>query len=177
MPCAPFYTENDASHRIPLHDACKPGLLCDFTLAQPTCAQPKRLGEACGSMDGCADGLYCTSSGPILSIHEHQVSLLPNPGTCIAAQHPGASCDDKHFCQVFEACVNGTCVHWGDLGDACATDGSAPPCAVGYCDESTHHCTAFLQLGEACDPTNSDCGLGLVCDSQSNVCSLPNTCQ
>jgi hypothetical protein len=176
QPCAPFYLESDVAQAPPIpHGACLDGLVCDFSLAQPACTPPKKAGEACSAMDSCEAGLYCTSLAPGILLRDHVASLEPNPGTCVAPQPVGASCDDTHFCQAYDACVNGACTRAPVLGDTCTTDGSGPRCSLGYCDATTKQCTAWGQVGDACDPSLPRCALFLICDPQAKVCTAPPT--
>jgi hypothetical protein len=170
QPCAPFFRDGDSLDNYGRFvGSCKEGLSCDLSLQQPVCTLPKKLGETCGSWGSCAGGLFCTTIAPGLEISSHKVSLLPNPGTCLAAQPLGAACDDKTWCQNYETCDRNThvCTHAPMAGEPCTVEG--PRCALGYCIDGT--CTPWLEKGDACDPERDNCTLFLSCDANTRVCT------
>jgi hypothetical protein len=171
QPCAPYFLESEtAGGFYAPSGACLPGLVCDFTRAQPVCAAPAKIGQPCGAADGCESGLYCTVVAPGLAIHDHVVSLAPNQGVCVAPRAVGAACDSSHYCQTFESC-NGTCVRAPVLGEACPIDAAGLACAIGYCDTDTHVCVPAGQPGDPCDPQLDHCGIFLSCDSSTHLCT------
>lgn len=85
----------------PVGDECAPTLSCDMTTH--TCQPQQRAteGQPCGFVNnaivGCQSGLQCTES-------------TPNTFTCQTPKNLGETCTvGKQECQIFLACVNGTC--------------------------------------------------------------------
>ena len=84
-------------------------------------------------------------------------------GTCAARPWvgPGEACGQAAVCRYKSVCLGGICVETGLIGEACS---DAKPCAAGFCDASTHVCTAKLLEGAICaDP---DQCLSDTCDIQ-----------
>jgi hypothetical protein len=109
-------------------------------------------GEPCETFDQCASGLC---------------SVEPDDcGVCEAEPSEGDSCSS--YCQIGFACIGGTCVVLGDVGDAC--DGSNPCHSASWCDGGV--CAAVLHEGDACDPNNIGCAYDVpVCAPLNQVCA------
>jgi len=173
QPCAPFFVESDFSLDLSRFDGtCRNGLVCDYSLAQPVCTPPKKLGEPCGAWLSCEGGLHCSTIAPGIKISAHVLSLAPIQGTCVGWQPLGAVCDPSHPCQGYQYCDGDTavCTRKPVLGESCTFHGTA--CAVGICADV---CEPWLKAGEACDPEGNRCGLFLDCDAQTRKCTAPAT--
>lgn len=145
-----------------------------------TCDKPRQQGEACGTSDGCAAGLYCTESG---------TSVL---GVCKPRLAAGSACKLTEDCQsglvcksgdvtgdcYYQTCdKNGVCTQGAASGATCDAKGKDCPasqiCALGTIGPGT--CIAAPKVGDPCD-TNAGiraCGEKLACLRPSFTCGQP----
>jgi hypothetical protein len=133
--------------------SCEAGLLCDpgsFTCRH----DPPELGETCGLLVPCADGLACFAA------------------QCVPPGAAGEHCDPlvADSCQSGLVCDGGSfsCRHDPpQLGETC---GLLVPCAGGLACYAAQ-CVEQGDSGAACDPLVADsCRQGLLCDLGSRTC-------
>lgn len=137
-------------------DACTATCTEDAATGSTSCWGSGAQGEPGEPTTSCFtnDGLYC------------------GPGnTCAVLVAEGGDCSGGRQCAEGLECRSGddarTCQPLPALGEACGSE-----CAEGYCpDGADAVCTAFTELGGACDPeTFSDpCGPGAAC-GESGMC-------
>ena len=146
---------------------------------QYACASPRNAGEACGTSDACAAGLYCSaaSSGTV--------------GTCKPRVAAGAACRESEDCVAGLVCkdvpVDGTCYFRVCDAKGTCTQGAAsgatcnPPtkdcpsgqiCAVG--SPTTGICVTAPKAGEPCESRGLHvCAPGLTCQRLTSKCVVP----
>ena len=130
---------------------------CAMACCQGSCvasAPEAAIGEDCLSGQSCVSGAHCDF----------------DMGTCVADLSEGASCAGDNECASSLDCIASTCQAPPGEGEACLDFQCASPYA---CDVDTGTCQPLRHENEPCNPTASICSLGLVCNPDSNTCTLP----
>ena len=139
---------------------------CTMTCCAGTCnADPPAavaIGQSC-SMAPCVDGAYCDQTQ-----------------TCVALIAANAACTSNNQCTYGTLCAGASptalvCTPTPKAGDPCVNQsGSFPTCDTeGLMCDATHHCVGYLDKGATCDPQQSACKGGFLCDATSMTCQLP----
>ena len=131
--------------------------------------------ETCGTPPGdLADGAPCA-----IGVQCKGEACFPPEGSacgaCSVLPPLGAACPNG-VCQDFLECLNGVCVAYLKLGDACRVGG--PLCGYGLAcigaGSGQGKCMQHLGVGATCDPSFIECNdtVGLSCDPTTSKCRV-----
>lgn len=172
-------------------EVCGAGLYCDWGADAPVCRVPAAAGEACGTQDGCAEGLACAGL-ELGGYHPAgQRFAVRRRGRCTPTLDAGDTCDPRAFvsgCPAAMVCDEQArvCRSTGHAGDPCVSSWVTQPhapdrplrtdgCFGGhYCEVATRTCQPQLGRGQRCAPqefgvADEPCFLGR-CDASTRRC-------
>lgn len=165
-------------------DACVEGYNCDRAVPAGTCIICVAKGEAgapCHADLQCQDALFCDTvasectapraDGGNCSYISHCTSSYCITGKCGQPLERGDPCTAGDICRGNLACMSGFCTDRLGQDGICATHADCLPAFI--CQQDTCQRVARCGsgvVGDVCSDSN-DCGAGLYCDGESNVCA------
>jgi hypothetical protein len=162
---------------------CTGGRVCDWSMStvtsMGTCANPVAPGAAeqsCGTNNGCAPGLYCSSTS---------VCTAPaHAGEPCNGARNGFPCADALLCVRSADGTSSTCMAAAAKGEACATTGQCggPLTSLG-CDPTSHVCVDLPSSGAclgtgifSCNPLTAFCDQAMATPSCQPFASKGASC-